>query len=474
LGVMSGVAVHFYGKPVSGDDTFIYMRYVENAVAGRGYVFNAGERSYGVTSPAWAFFMAPFAAVAGNKVGLWKGVGVVLTAVRTAVLCFLLARISGSSLWAAILTVLVIGEPHTFRWASSGMEGPLALLTLVGIAWWFWAFWRSPSHVSGICLGGVLGLAPFVRPELGLFSVGVPLVLAHGRFNRRLVVSSLFSMLLVVGVFLGGVMLLFGSPIPQTAAAKAIFLRQAPPSYGLTQAGMILLSGGFGALLVVVFLSRAAAPAGTWCLVTLAAVLGSVAYLSYVNQLVSTRYATYLSAPIVLAAALTAAERHQKSGPSKAIAAALLAQGLVSVGVLMYVFPVTRVDESRQIQAFAVEAKSLLPERSRVALSEVGAFGFYSGSYVIDLGGLTDRATLRLARRLGAPQTPDQLERFLVLRRATHYVETFAGQFPIVGRNLVFVPILESRVERNNFSRGTVSSNIWRLYRIEKPSGKPR
>ncbi|MEY4069684.1 MAG: hypothetical protein RL721_298, partial [Candidatus Eisenbacteria bacterium] len=40
------------------DDTFIHLQYARHLAGGEGFVFNAGERVYGSTSPLWVLLLA--------------------------------------------------------------------------------------------------------------------------------------------------------------------------------------------------------------------------------------------------------------------------------------------------------------------------------------------------------------------------------------------------------------------------------
>src|SRR5258706_2673900 len=54
-------SLHF---PYTPDDTYIYLQFERNATQGNGISFNAGEPTYGVTSPLWMFIIA-----LGGKLG---------------------------------------------------------------------------------------------------------------------------------------------------------------------------------------------------------------------------------------------------------------------------------------------------------------------------------------------------------------------------------------------------------------------
>lgn len=463
VSLAAGIAVMAYGGAVAGDDTFIYMRYVENALRGRGFTYNHGEPSYGVTSLLWTLLMTPVAALFGNVVATWKAATVVLSAARASLLLLLLRRVGAPRPWAAALVAVALLEPHTFRWSSSGMEGALALFALTAIAW----LHCDPrgGRARALVLGGAIGALPFVRPELGLFSLGVGVVAWRDRPAER--AATVASAALTSALCLGLAFFAMGSALPDTAAAKALFLHQASPTYGLFTCAKLLISGACGGLLLLLIRSRDRSSASSWRAVTIAAVGLAVAYLALRNQLVSTRYAVYLSAPIVLAAVLLVAEALGRGAVGQLVRGAIGLQIAASAAVLVFIFPVTRVSEIRDIRAFNDEIQGALPRDARVALSEIGIYGFYSGHYIIDLFGLTDPAVLGWGRRHGPPRTAPAREDLLLARGATHFIDAFAEELPLQGEHLRFTPIAEHLVVRDNFSAGKLVPSLWRLYRLD-------
>jgi hypothetical protein len=148
----------------------------------------------------------------------------------------------------------------------------------------------------------------------------------------------------------------------------------------------------------------------------------------------------------------------------------LAAQAITALMVLFYIFPTTRVSETQDIREFSERVKAVTSLRARCALTEVGGFGFYSGRYVVDLVGLVDRASLRWLKSHGKIGDVDSLEAILADRGAQYYIDSFAGSEPIPGKRFRFVPILEGSIHRNNFSRGSIDADRWRLYKLE-PAG---
>lgn len=463
IGLAAGIAVMAYGGDVAGDDTFIYMRYVDNALHGGGFTYNLGERSYGVTSLLWTLLMTPIAALFGNVVATWKAATLVLSAARAALLLLLLRRVGAPRPWAAALVAVALLEPHSFRWSNSGMEGALTLFTLTAIAWLHCD--ARGGRARALMLGCAIGALPFVRPELGVLSLGVGVVAWRARSAERVAIVA--SAALTVALCLGLAVFAMGSALPDTAAAKALFSRQSSSTYGLFTCAKLLISGACGALLLLLLRPRDRSPVASWRAVTIAAVGVAVAYLALRNQLVSTRYAVYLSAPIVLAGVLLVAEALGRGARDRLIRVAIGLQIAASAAVLVFIFPVTRVSEIRDIHAFNDEIQGALPRDARVAISEIGIYGFYSGRYIIDLFGLTDPAVLRWARQHGPPRTAAAREDLLLARGATHFIDAFAEELPLQGEHLRFTPIAEHLVVRDNFSAGKLVPSRWRLYRLD-------
>ncbi len=465
LGLAGAAAAAAYGGSAVGDDTFIYMRYVENHLAGHGFVYNAGEPSFGLTSPAWAFVMSGVTRFSGNVLPAWRMTALALFGAAGMLLFLGLVRRGLGYGWAGSLAALVLLEPHTFRWASSGMENALALfaLSLLAMA----STSASPPWVG---LATLLALHPFVRPELALLSLGLGgwlLASPPREISRRRFVATMLATGVVAAAL---VFLAFGHFIPQTAAAKALALRQQHAGYALRQSLAILMSGAL-ATLPIMLLSGSGRAVSMWRNVSAFAVAGVVAYLALRNHLVSTRYAAALSLPIVLSAVLIVAERARARGRLPVWVRAALAVQLVASGALLaYVFPATRTAGHEAIRGIAERLGAERPD-CRVALSEIGAFGFYSRCYVIDLVGLTDRQTLDWIREGGRPRPGSKaFERLLVARRATHFVDSSSNPRPIETGSVRLTPISEQRVRRNIFSQGRVHEGLWRVYRVDPAS----
>jgi arabinofuranosyltransferase len=472
LGGTFVLATYLYSGNASGDDTFIYMRYIENALNGHGLTFNPGEPSYGVTSAAWTFLMLPIAYTFSNTVLVWKATGAALTGLRSSVLFSLFRQFRLSHWHAVLLSIAAMAEPHTFRWSASGMENALTALVLTLLVWAHIRFHLIRSNQSAVVLGFLVGLSTFVRPELFVFvaTIAIYFVISRKGNHRLLFCTAALSVFLIS---LGVTYSVFGAVVPQTAAAKAIFLHQTSRTYGLSQSFVILLSGALGCVILLASKVFSVAPLRSLRIAGVISALVLIAFYGFNNQLISTRYATVLALPIVLIAMLGAAHLVAESGRLRRSVTGLLAlQFVLSIALLVFFFPATRTSEQDDIRALAQRVNELTDNSSRIALTEIGAFGFYSQRYIIDLSGLTDRATLDWGRTHGLVNDTEKLESLLISRRATHYINAFSDESILRGNKLNFVPIAEGLVTRNNLSRARLYADRWRVYRIEARSSR--
>jgi arabinofuranosyltransferase len=465
-GLLVTMGALLYDGDSSGDDSFIYMRYVANALGGKGFTFNPGETGFGVTGPLWSFLMAGIASLFGNSILVWKVTSAVLLGLKASALLWFLTRFNLGVWGTVILASVGTLEPHSFRWGATGMENSLAGLALVLAAITYYNFAVQPNKVLAVALGVLLGVMPFARPELVVLSVVLWTCLLFMGVRELSVASAATVLTVSLMAFL--TYRAFGALVPQTAEAKAIFLRQDLPYYGFWTTLKIVLSGSLGCLILLIATRIYSKQMKALRMGVFATLLVAIVYLSYQNQLVSTRYASYLNVPIVLAAVIAVAETVQARGRWRTFEGLLLAmQAVAALAVLWFVFPVTRTNEAEEIRQIAnvVKARTHEGQDARVALTEVGAFGFYSNLYIIDLVGLTDKATLKWAQVNGPPKDIAELERLLIFRGATYYIDSYAQEL-VNGRQLNFVPVAEGLVRRANYTRGFVGLDTWRVYQL--------
>jgi hypothetical protein len=325
---------------------------------------------------------------------------------------------------------------------------------------------------ANVCLGLVLGLLPAVRPEWAIFSLIYVLLAFYYRREALVKISCAAAGIWVVTSVLA-TYALTGFVVPQTASAKAIFLAQPLSVAGIAPIPAIVVSGSSVSIFVIAFCRDTSRRLQHWCIATVGFVATVVVYLLVGHGLISTRYATSLSSPLLLAALYCFAEYIRRNGASSKVfrrwmAVSAIIQITAICVTLWYFFPFTRSSEEFGIRSFALKTNELTKPTDRIGLTEIGVFGFYADRYIIDLVGLIDPETLKWGRLHGRPKSIDDLEELLKVRRATYYVCTFcASSRDVVGHALGFEPVYESKIMRGNASRGrAIDDPTWVLYRL--------
>ncbi len=204
------------------DDTFIHLQYAHHVAAGDGFVFNAGERVYGSTSPLWVFLLADAMAMGLDGLLASKILGA-LAMLGSLVLWSRLVRRTIGSPWLRALSTLVWAcHAWQLRWGLSGMETPLAVVLVLGglVAFTASEPWGARPRIAAL----LWSLAALTRPEctLLLAAWGVLLIVEHGPLEGvKRALSGLWPALLIEGGWLVFARVYFGTFWPNTLAAKA-------------------------------------------------------------------------------------------------------------------------------------------------------------------------------------------------------------------------------------------------------------
>lgn len=162
------------------DDAYIYFRYVANAVAGHGPVFNVGERVEGYTSPAWLALLLLARLLLQDIIGFARVIGLLFGGGLIA-LAYLFARErarDGHNSVGITAALMVGGCPALAYWAGAGLETSLyCLLFSLSLL----LFVRR-SYL----LAATLGALVWTRPE-GPYVVALLLIteaVVEGRYPR--------------------------------------------------------------------------------------------------------------------------------------------------------------------------------------------------------------------------------------------------------------------------------------------------
>jgi len=195
------------------DDAYITFRTVENLAAGRGAVYNAGERLQSYTHPLWLLVLSVLRCVTGELYYTTIVFSLLLTLVT---LAFVFRSTSPSRVESGVLAVAVLLASKAFvDFSSSGLENPLSHVIL---ALFLGAVFRANRNaLAGPAL--LAGLAGVNRLDTLLLYLP-PLVFLVRQAGWRRGVRALavgFSPLIV---WTGFSLLYYGAPVPNTAYAK--------------------------------------------------------------------------------------------------------------------------------------------------------------------------------------------------------------------------------------------------------------
>ncbi|MSP74767.1 MAG: hypothetical protein EXR12_01385 [Rhodospirillaceae bacterium] len=196
------------------DDALIIFRTAFNLADHGQLAFNLGETTTGVTSMVYALILAFLRATFGSA-ALWATIAVNTLFALAAAGLFAAALEQGARrvlLWAAIAIL-----PISLLVSYTGMETAL-LLTALGLA----AYGVTHARTSRM-----LPVAAFVLPLVRLDAVGFAILFTGACFliERRRALHALLALVLSVAIVAGATMLLTGTPVPQTAIAKALSYR---------------------------------------------------------------------------------------------------------------------------------------------------------------------------------------------------------------------------------------------------------
>ncbi len=193
--------------PFAAEDAYITFRYAENGAKGLGFVYNAGERVMGFTSPVWTAWLAAGAALGIDTFAWARAWGVVLSLGALGLVVRTLDREPGVgrvSAWAfgVFFAVFPLFSAH----AVLGMETSLFLCTLASAV-------ALRDAGRPVVHGASLALLALTRPEGFVLAVALA-VFASGRARTVFAVLTLAA--------LGALTAFYGSPVPQSFVAKAI------------------------------------------------------------------------------------------------------------------------------------------------------------------------------------------------------------------------------------------------------------
>lgn len=210
-------SMHFSYTP---DDTYIYLQFAKNIVAGDGFAFNAGQPTYGVTSPLWLLLIA-----AGGLFGIdlymaAKVLDLVFASLSLLVLYRLSFEVIRNHIGALCATLAFSVNMWFIRWAGTGMEASLAvLLVLLTVL-----YTLKNEFFLAIVFSALLTLT---RPEAWLLTVLILVDLYINSVDKRRGFKMVVSLAAIYAALLAPwfiyALTTFGTVVPNTALAKSGF-----------------------------------------------------------------------------------------------------------------------------------------------------------------------------------------------------------------------------------------------------------
>ena len=416
------------------DDTFIHLQFAKHWIAGDGFSFNAGEPTYGATSPLWVALLAGLgrgipgaadtpadAASMPPLAWLAKALGAALTVCGGWAIGRVGKRLGFRPAESACLGLLYAANAWSARWAVSGMESALAACA---VALSLGAAARTIlERRGGLGTGIALGLAILARPEcwvLAALTLGAVWLAAGEEPRKRLrAVSAVLAGLAVsVGPWLIAAALWFRRVTPNTSAAKAGAWGDMARAVDAlrTSIRVELASDALPIALAVLAFALAGprilrsmprARLAFWVLVAVWPICLVAGYAAAGVQVVS-RY-LLVAMPCVLLLGVASFRWAAERLPSKARVAALAFLLLAYAAQNAFVtFRYNAPHARRHTQglrdslvSLGIWARTKTPEGTLFALPDIGAFGYYSDRPVLDLYGLVTPRMAPIAIQAG-------------------------------------------------------------------------
>jgi hypothetical protein len=404
-GVAFGTQLAFW-RPA--DDAYYYYDIVRSTWTGMG-VSTDGIHATSGFHPLWFVVLLPFGAIFhapdAGLVTVAQILGMLLFGVAVAGVATALRQLSLAPVASALGALTLLFAPWRGV-AAAGVEGALALALL---AWFLVAALRvavRPAARPALAAGVLAGLAVLARLD-SVFVVGTTLVfvvagplrgrLLRGRRARTELLLLLVPPIVLVGAYLVVNLAAYGSPLPITASLKSGFPEaHVDLSFGRSYAGyyVALPLAWAGALLA----RRGPTRAVVAGLATGATIFGAYEFLFargvFWWHFVSVVPAGAVGAGLVLGRLLDLATGSSARRPVLigACGLAVLILGVPLVGSVVERYP---NGDSTSDTGWRIEAERAghwasdhLPPDTMFAMTDSGAFGYYTEQPLMNLDGV--------------------------------------------------------------------------------------
>lgn len=394
---------HFF----TPDDTYIYLRFVQNLLESGEPAFNAGEPTYGFTSSLWMLLLAAGGWLTGDALAWGKVLSFLFAIAGPPVVMLLVERWTGERALGLLAGLAWAADAWSARWSMSALEASLSALIPV-LVLLLAARAREEGRESPLA-ALIAAIGPLVRPEMiGFWLLYVMHAFVagggslRGRTGRLLKAALPGATILVASGY--ATWAAFGRLLPNTAEAKGTMqtlLGGLVPA-ALRIAKILASTQAIWGLVIVVALvvlarrvpwrqlldedDRGWVLAGAW-------VTGLVGLYVVQGVTVYTRYLLPIMPVIVAAGVGLTYHLWQRGGLQRTLvmwlALAAIAQSMVLD--IAWIRPGTqtyqRSEREVPIHIGRWLAENTRPE-TRVAVPDIGAIGYYSRRYIVDMNAL--------------------------------------------------------------------------------------
>jgi hypothetical protein len=226
--IILALAARLIPGPRTIDDAYITFRYARNLLDGQGFVFNPGEPVLGTTTPLYTLLMAGLGIVSGRTQAPFPLLALGLNALADAATCLLIWQIGrkAAAAWPAYITALIWAvAPYSVTFAIGGLETSIYVLLLTASVL---AYLTSRRKLTAL----FAALALLTRPDALLLIAPLALdrLVRAIRNKEPIQTDEVLIFVLPVAAWYGFAWVYFGSPLPQSIAAKLAAYRLAPAS----------------------------------------------------------------------------------------------------------------------------------------------------------------------------------------------------------------------------------------------------
>ena len=400
------------------DDAYITLRYAANLIKGWGFVFNAGERVMGTTSPLFALMLAAGGYVIGasHLEGLAVALGI-LASLGTIYLCAHILNAAGvpqGVQWTFLALLAFL--PSFVSNSVSGMETPVVLF-LMSLSLYLY----MKNRLMALSLVSVFLVLSRVDTGFWLLALGIAIVSTAYRTKAWGALARPLALFCAgTASWLAFAKIYFGSVVPQSIVGKAVShgAFELPDwHYVLASLSAFVPAERLGAwglpVIAAVFLILAPSAVALWrrhpqlrpivyFFPLYAGVFIAVRAPLFSWYSIPAKWAFYLIAVYALRQILFRAAElsHLSWKPDWALAVA---------GVCFFGLALQMAVRSRQPSGFEALSDYLerdLTPTSSVFLEHIGLVSYRTGSYIYDSMGLVTPETTRLRRLYGAGWLP--------------------------------------------------------------------